>query len=194
MNKKTINVDDIVNFAGEIEDIDLFDDNELNKYPYENDGDFEEEYEEENFLEDDYENKEFLKGDYENEEFVEKDYYTDFDNDVNSKKNIDEDCNESSEDECCYYTECNYTCKNEDDDDSYFCEEDSTEDDDVCEEHPEKCEIECKDKHYYDKKIYDDGYKCGYTDGYEKAKQEVLDYVNSRKRRCGNCKCYCSKY
>lgn len=98
-----------------------------------------------------------------------------------------DDCDFEEESDYDYYTECCHFCENDDECENEFqCEDECEEDDydDICVSSKKKNSCD------YDRKEYEKGYECGFIDGYEKAKNEVQEYIRNRKNRCRrNCRC-----
>lgn len=194
MNKKTRNMDDIIRFS--------------------------ERYDRDEFMDEDVLEEEFVDNDFSddcrmnlNEEAFNDDFYCtndSFDNQNEEELILNLIDSDDEEDDCdfheehheihcsqereednedkAYYTECNYTCRcssedtpnlgNECENQEYECEEENQEDE--CSTKVDKCQG-----------IYDEGYSDGFTAGYENAKQEVIDYINKRKKRNRRRKCCC---
>lgn len=197
MNKKTMNMDDIIRFSEGFERDEFIDKEDLEEEFIENDfyDNRRMNLNEEAFNDDFYYINDSVDNQNEEELILnlinsdDENYECDFHeehHEENHEENHEIHCSQEIEEDNeaeAYYTECNYTCRCSSDDtlnlgNECGCNEENQEDE--CSTKVDKCQGK-----------YDEGYADGFTAGYEKAKQEVIDYINKRKKRNRSHKCGC---
>jgi len=193
MNKKTINMDDIIRFYEGYEN-DEFMDEEILEEEFIQKNSFSDSrvnFEEENFINNSFYGEGSRKEEYSEElifnlgtldEDDECEYHEDCHQEYHKKRYSNNDEDNEYNTARAYYTECNYSCG---------CGDEETTNVKACEDRQDDYE-ECNSKDDGYQKAYDEGYENGYTAAYEKAKQEVRDYINKRNKKnkcCRRCCC-----